>query len=210
MRRVRPYVAGRGPGGDVSRWRAALKASCVPPRYWGASVEAIRNKNVAAWARKTIRGSADWLSEGRGWYLGGQLNVGKSSLAAILLMDALKRCETCLWMSVRDVCRVRFNDGSEGREMDRRLRTCDLLVLDDLGSERFRHDGPAGGALEEVARIVYDRQRSLIVTGNMSWRQLGEQYSMAGMDPFVSVLRRMIEPYMVFAEQWPVTPMEGQ
>jgi hypothetical protein len=50
--------------------------------------------------------------------------------------------------------------------------------------------------------MVYDRGRSLIVTSNLSWRQTEEQYG-AEQAPFVSVLKRMIDPVIVENRQWP-------
>ena len=210
MRRVRDHIPGRGPDGDdPDAWHRALKEARVPPRYWGATIEAIRAEKVSVWARQALREAPNWLAEGQGWYLQGNLNAGKSSLAAILLMDALKRCDRCLWLSVRDVARVRFHEGAEAIAMDDQLRACDVLVLDDLGSERFKLTSAAGGALEETVRILYDRQRTLIVTANMSWRQLGLQYG-AEAEPVVSVMRRIVTPVPIDNDQWPLAPMEGR
>lgn len=181
----------------------------MPPRYWGATVKVIKAEQVARWAREALRRAPEWLAQGQGWYVQGALNAGKSSLAAILLMDALKRCERCLWLNVRDVARVRFHEGAEAEAIDDQLRACDLLVLDDLGAERFKLSSAAGGALEEVIRIVYDRERPLIVTSNMSWRQFGLQYGEEA-EPVVSVLRRIARPVEVVNDQWPLNPMEGR
>lgn len=208
LRRIRDHV--RGPDQDQpERWPKALREARLPPRYWKATVEAIKAENVARWVRQALRQAPSWLSEGRGWYLHGEYNGGKSSLAAILLMDAVKRCERCLWLSLRDVARVRFHEGDEAVVIDDQLRVCDLLVLDDLGSERFRLTSAAGAALEETIRIVYDRERSLIVTGNLSWRHLGLQYG-EDAEGIVSVLRRVVEPVPVVNDQWPLNPMEGR
>ena len=191
----------RGPDVDLDRWVTALRDARVPERYWPADPSQIEPEKLRRWVENTIETAPAWLAEGRGWYLMGDLNAGKSSIAALLLMEALKRCERCLWMPVRDVPTAAFREGERGEDLNWRLHNCDVLVLDDLGSERFRLRSAAGAALEETARIMYDRGRSLIVTANLSWRQFSEHYK-AEAEPFVSVMRRMVEPYHVQNEQW--------
>lgn len=204
MRRVRDHR--RDPEDDPSRWKDALRAANLPERYWSATADAIKGYDLRAWVIRQLDAEKQWLAEGKGWYLMGDLNSGKSSIAAIFLKDAVMRCERALWLSVRDVPTARFREGDRGKMLADKLDHCDLLVLDDLGSERFKLSSAAGAALEETARILYDRGRSLIVTANLSWRQLGEQYR-AEAEPFVSVLQRLVSPYHVVNGQWPLEGM---
>lgn len=204
MRRVRDHR--RNPDDDPSRWHEALRRAHLPERYWSASPDKIESPELRAWVERQLAEAPNWLAGGQGWYLMGDLNAGKSSIAAIFLMDAIRRCDRCLWLSVRDVPTARFREGERGEALAEALNGCDVLVLDDLGSERFRLSSAAGAALEETARILYDRGRNLIVTSNLSWRQLGEHYNdEAG--PFVSVLRRLVTPFHVRSDQWPLEPM---
>jgi DNA replication protein DnaC len=204
VRRIRGHK--RGPDKDPDRWWDALLASNLPERYWGATVAAIGAGKVSGWVKAVLADAPQWLSEGRGFYICGPLNTGKSCIAALLLMDAVKRMETTLWLSVRDVPGARFRDTPKMADLDDRLRRCDLLVIDDLGSERFKRTGPAASALEETVRILYDRQRSVIVTSNFSWRQLDQEYAQFNA-PLVSVLRRTVKPFEVLNDQWPLEPM---
>jgi DNA replication protein DnaC len=178
----------------------------MPKRYWTATPEQIRDDRLRVSVESVVETAPQWLAASKGFYLCGPLNAGKSCVAAMLLMAAVRRFQQCLWLSVRDVPGVRFKDTDHHAMLDERLRTCDLLVLDDLGAERFKRTGPAASALEETARIVYDNNRSLIVTSNFSWRQLGEEYGQIN-EPLVSVLRRMVSPWEVLNDQWPLEPM---
>lgn len=204
MRRIRGHK--RGPDKDPERWREALSATNLPERYWRATVAAIKSPDIVRWLTGRLEDAPQWLLGGRGYYVCGPLNAGKSCIAAILLMEAVKRMETALWLSVRDVPGVRFRESPRNAELDDRLRACDLLVLDDLGAERFKRTGPAASALEETVRIVYDRGRSLIVTSNFSWRQLDREYGQLN-EPLVSVMRRMVSPKEILNDQWPLEPM---
>ena len=181
MRRVREWCIGPE-ADDASDWREALSRSRIPEGYWGGTPAAIKDPELRGWLERTLESAPQWLGQGVGFYLHGPLNSGKSSIAAILAMDAVRRCERVLWLPVRDVPAVRFG---EQPQVAAALQRADVLVLDDLGAERFRLESAAGSALEEVARIVYDRGRSLITTSNISWEDFPGQYS--DIEPFVSL-----------------------
>jgi DNA replication protein DnaC len=202
MRRIRPYTLNLDDSNDRERFHARLQAANLPERYWRSKVEAIQDPRTLSAVRQLLETWPEKLADGRGYHIAGPLNAGKSSIAALLLMDAVRRAEQALWLPVRDVPGVRFREDDVKRALDTRLGQCDLLVLDDLGAERFKLSSSAGTALEETVRMVYDRGRSLIVTSNLSWRQTEEQYG-AEQAPFVSVLKRMIDPVIVENRQWP-------
>lgn len=203
-RRIRNRKATRNPGTDA--FHNALRRAQIPERYWGADSNSIRVDHIRRWVEHNVEMAPEWLADGKGFYVNGPLNAGKSSIAAILAKEAVWRCESVLWMSVRDVPAARFRETDRSAEIDDHLHVCDLLVLDDLGSERFKRTGPAASALEETVRIVYDRGRSIIVTSNLSWRQLGLEYGTLN-EPLVSVLRRMVTPVEVKNDQWPMEEM---
>ena len=204
-RRVRS--PGFEPDNDPAAWRLALGEANVPDRYWSATVDAIGDLALRAWVR-TIADQADaWLASGAGFYLHGPLNSGKSSIAAILAMEAIRRYETVLWLPVRDVLTARFREGARGQALDERFARADLLILDDLGSERFRLSTAGGSALEEAIRIPYDRRRSVVITSNISWRDFELTY--AEIPSFISVVRRCVHPCAIINTQWPEAPARG-
>jgi DNA replication protein DnaC len=204
-RRIRDRVL--NPDDDLADWRRSLTDANIPEKYWGSTVEAVREPRVKLWLSQAVANSANWLSDGHGFFIHGPLNAGKSSCAAIFAMDALRRCERVLWLPVRDVPLVRFHEGERGKMLDEKLHRADLLVLDDLGSERFKLSSAAGPALEETIRIMYDRNRSIIVTSNMEWGEFSARSDYAVQaKPLVSVLRRRVLGVEVRNDQWPVTP----
>lgn len=194
MRNVRQYII--DPEKDRSEWARALVASRIPERYRNATEASIPREDIRAWFKQQTDGIPAWLQAGKGFWLNGPLGSGKSSLAGLLLMDALRRAERCLWVPVRDIPSIRFHESEEAKIIDAEIKRTDLLVLDDLGAEKFKLKSAAGSALEEAVRMVYDRQRALIVTSNLSWRQFQETY---GQDaaPLHSVIARIVEPVEV-------------
>lgn len=189
---------------DPSRWRLSLQASYLPERYWSSDPERILEPTLRSWVRETLESAQGWMSRGAGLYVHGPLNTGKSSLASIMLMEAVRRCARATWMPVRIVPACKFRETPDAAARYERARTSDLLVLDDLGAESFRRQNAAGGALEELIRELYDRKRSVVVTSNVPWSELAARYGGED-DPLVSVLRRMVIPVPMY-QQWPLGP----
>ncbi len=201
MRRIRDYAENLK---DPGEWEDWLRRCRIPSGYWHCSPSQISKREVREFVEGGIANIKSWLGNGMGFYLHGPFNSGKSALAAILAMDAARRAERVLWLSVRDLASVRFRETPEFAAVNDALYHCDLLVVDDLGAERFRLTGAAGAALEEAIRIPYDRSRSVIVTSNISWGDFPVHY--AEIDGFVSVLKRRIYPFAVVNDQWPDGP----
>jgi DNA replication protein DnaC len=149
---------------------------------------------LRSWLTKCLA-DALFLANGTGFYIFGQLNAGKSSIGGLFIMEALRRAESALWLPVRDVPGVRFRDTPAHAALSAKLDRADLVVLDDLGAETFRLGGPAGAALESVARIIYDRKRTLIVTTNVPWPQFEATYCTVA--AFTSVIKRLVSPLEV-------------
>ncbi len=187
MRKIRERCV--DPNDDAARWRALLADSNLPDRYWNVREELVQDPATRQWLAKCLA-DALFLANGTGFYVFGQLNAGKSSVAALFVMEALRRAERALWLPVREIPAVRFRDTPAHAALGAKLDRADLVVLDDLGSEGFRTAGNAGAALEAVVRIVYDRRRTLVVTSNIYWPQFEATYAAAG--AFTSVVKRMV------------------
>ena len=175
-----------------------LATANVPERFQSATVDRIKEDD----AREIIGEMLDdvaWRVKGDGLVINGPFNTGKSSAAAVLAMDSIRRCERVLWVPARDVPSVMFRDSPRDRELYTMLRSTDLLVVDDLGAEGFGADKAGGAALENMARILYERQRPMIVTSNLSWGQLQEKYRSS----FVSVLMRMLAELRM-TDEWDI------
>lgn len=185
----------------VMMLQQAFEQAAVPGRYRAPSIEAI-NQPVRKTVEDLVERAPEWLGEGKGFVLSGPLNAGKSSVAGILLREALYRCETGLWLAARDIPGVIFRDTERNKMLNEQLRAADVLVIDDLGAESFRADGAGGGALETAIRIMYDSNRSVLVTTNLAAGQLANHYP----EPVVSVLGRITTYVPIVSTQWPAGP----
>lgn len=179
-----------------------MRRARIPERYWGCTPDQV--KGDSRWLKQALHMPDEWAGKGFGFYIHGPFNTGKSAAACILARDFVLRAHKVLFLKVCDVPRVRFNEGEEGGMLNARLMQSDLVVLDDLGSERFRLESAAGAALEEVVRIMYDKQRPIIFTSNKSWGQ-EFQPTYGSVPAFVSVVTRVSIPVSML-EKWPEHP----
>lgn len=200
MRRIRDRVLSQQ--SDPQRWVDALDRANIPNRYRQATAGAIRHPRIHKWVLDTVDNPGPWLGEGLGFLMVGQLRTGKSCLAGLLAMDAVARCEVVLWLAAREVPGVMFRDGQRNADLHDRLLGADLLVIDDLGAEGYSMQRAGGSALEGAMRIIYDMQRSLVVTSNLGDGELRGKYPEA----LVSVLERMTSALVVDNDQWSAGP----
>jgi len=190
------------PDEDPIRFHQAMERANIPRRFWDADPEQVKGDNT--WIKQSLADPANvWAGRGYGLFIHGPFNTGKSAAAAILARDFVMRCHVVLWLSVRDVPAVRFHEGDMAK-LDKLLRRADLLVLDDLGSERYRLESAAGAALEEVVRIMYEANRAPIITSNVEWQAFQAGYPKS----FVSLVTRMCIPVSL-VDPWDDKPNLG-
>lgn len=203
MRRVRDRVIDPHDPERHEEWKELLVYSHIPEGFWDCTVEAITEPTVRAFAEGAVTNAPSWLGRGTGFYFHGPGNSGKTSLMCLLGMEAARRGDCVLYLAMRDLPAVMFREaGEESRH--NRLKRCDVLLLDDLGSERFGLHTAAGAAMEHAVRDVTERGRSLIVTSNISWSDFPTQY--AEVPLFVSSLQRKVYPQAIINSQWPTSP----
>lgn len=189
---------------EPQEWAAALRRARVPARYHTATVEQVRGD--ARWLAQATENPSWWADHGWGFYICGPFNTGKTACAALLAMEMIRRCHEVLWLAVREVAGMRFHEGALGA-LDTRLETADVLVLDDLGGERWKLDGPAGTALEETVRIMTERGRCVFITSNVPWTDFPHAYG--AIPALVSIVQRYSVP-VVLIERWPDAPQVGR
>ena len=104
--------------------------------------------------------------------LSGDTGTGKSTAAAILLLEFGRKRKKCIWTSsVEALYRLRDID-RQGPDLMDRLMQCDLLVWDDLFAGRQR---PTDWAVETTLLILgtrYDECRATITTSVLKFQDI--------------------------------------
>lgn len=115
---------------------------------------------------------------GRGLYLCGDVGTGKTHLAVAVMTELIRRRRVpSLFVTVPELLdnlRLAYNDpGQDIDEWMHSVKSADLLVLDDLGSEK-----PTPWVQERLFVVIDHRYREMlptIITSNIGPRDLGDK-----------------------------------
>lgn len=161
----------------IARRNARLLAmSSLPGNYQTWTFESYAVFDLAETQRAVSRlmqifaGTGQVLDR-RGVYLYGDVGLGKSGLAAATVHRAIRAGNTALYITVPDLLNhlrsTYAPDATVGYdELLDRIQNAQLLVLDDLGTERA-----SSWAVEKLYQIIDHRCRTggrLIVTSNLA------------------------------------------
>lgn len=114
---------------------------------------------------------------GKGMLLYGASGLGKTFLMNCIAQRVLERGYSVVVISAYKLTEVlrRYQFSGEGAEQVQDLLGCDLLAIDDLGSEPMLRGVTVGGIYHVVSER-HNAGRSLVVTTNCSVQQLYEKY----------------------------------
>jgi DNA replication protein DnaC len=161
--------------GDLRRQQRMLSAS-IPKRYAHCSLDTFREKGATALknAKRRVQEFIDlWpgTDEGRGLLLMGGCGVGKTHLAVAVLVEIIRSGKPgrVLFSNFQELIQeIQASFDSEAQvsksEIMRPLLEVDLLVLDELGSQKpttFVQD-----ILYYVINTRYNEERATIFTTN--------------------------------------------
>lgn len=163
----------------------------------------VQDESVREIVHKYLARIFEMIRTGTGMKLGGSPGVGKTGIAAIIGMVAVRWGYSVYFVTHTELQELRFQKGFEqdlvdGAPVMERIRKVDLLVLDDF-NEDFVGDGKFGP--KDLAKLITRRNadgKSTIFTTRIT----GEQFA----DPKLS-LRNL---YDVMKETMPGILVEGR
>ncbi len=181
---------------------ACLKRAVLNKLYENEGLQGLRQQNFAAFdesvfpdvpiegRKNTQRGYMRRIRDlceqyadafepgsGKGMLLYGASGLGKTFLMNCIAQRVLERGYSVVVISAYKLTEVlrRYQFSGEGAEQVQDLLGCDLLAIDDLGSEPMLRGVTVGGIYHVVSER-HNAGRSLVVTTNCSVQQLYEKY----------------------------------
>ena len=148
--------------------------------------------------RKYIEDSRANLCAGAGLLFYGEPDFGKTSSAIIIGKAALLEGFSVLFLPVDQIqsAIITKEPFDEEQSLISRARSCDLLILDDLGLESSKEFGKS--AIEGLIRYRSNRRLSTIITMNLTPKKLDSIYGRA----MKSVMTESIYPVPVDGKNW--------
>jgi DNA replication protein DnaC len=146
--------------------------------YWGKTFASFKTdwtgqKQHTVTFKRALATAQTYASRPTGWlYILGPRGSGKTHLAAAIAQET-DAMPLEWWMTNNLLNALRADNFANHDQLLQRVKTCDLLVLDDLGAEH-----KTGWAEATLFSIVYERDmhnRLLLITSNISPRQLSER-----------------------------------
>ena len=157
---IRPW-----PYRDETLTESYLRYSGVPSKYWNATVDRIQDDKPRGFTNKYLSDVTGFIAKSVGVIIIGDPGVGKTAIASLLAMEALRWKQVVVMITHRDIQDLQAfgsdpKDASGRSKMDR-IRTCQLLVLDGF-DEDFVSDNKFGPV--QLEKLIAQRSGDLLAT----------------------------------------------
>lgn len=181
---------------------ADMKRANVPPRFWNVKLSEIpEHLEYKDKVRKYLEKMDEMLENGIGLFLYSDENsTGKTSIAVLALKQALRLRRTAYFEESGRLkaALIRAEEFEENIPIERRIRTVDLLVLDDVGKEYRTESGFAENTIESVLRDRSQSMRLTIMTSNLKPNKIEQVYSA----DLAALLRETMIPLRISGYDW--------
>jgi DNA replication protein DnaC len=184
---------------------ARFRESSLPERWRTRTFDRYQVTPANEEAYKTAKWYADTFDPkaGNGLLLTGTVGTGKTHLAAAIAMELISREHTVVFGTVTSLLAQVRNTFDSDRETEmevmRRLTKCDLLIIDDLGKEKVTDW--VEQTVYELINTRYERNKSLVVTTNLSLTDIRSKYANVG-DAIVDRIIEMCQGVRIVGESW--------
>lgn len=169
------------PGVRIKLTSRHLERARIPQRFWGVRLDQVSEASTAdgtvqGQIRAYLKNLGVALRAGTGLHLYGDNGTGKTSIAALVAMEAMRLGGKVLFATAEELCRAAIEGTpfDENETLLERARSVDLLVVDDLGKEHRGDSGFFQRTLEGLIRYRASRRLAVVITTNMVVGRKGE------------------------------------
>jgi len=182
---------GKEPTRDIHA--VTLDAARVPREFWRNEPTNLIGLAHAAPVMDYLANIEEHHRKRRGLLLWGSRGTGKSSIAARVLIEVMRRADPItrtMWVSARECAQFMRDYQREDRDERRyseRLLWNHWVVIDELGGE----EDWAGGYIEEAVKGRYHNRRPTVLTTNLPLEDAKKRYQW--LEGLISQRYRIIE-----------------
>ena len=149
----------------------------VGRRYWDVRWDRIQ-KSLYPTVLAYLRRLDDALAKGDGLLFFGKYGVGKTCAMICLAKEARRRGYTVYFGRAPEIRKALIQGAkfNESQTLADRMKSVDLLIIDDLGKEYTSPSGHNEMEWEELLRNRVANMKSTLMTSNMRISSLAEKY----------------------------------
>lgn len=160
---------------------ADLRRSNIPEHFWYATVSSIpehlpyQKKVLAYYAQME-----NFIDQGLGLFLFSEQNqTGKTSIASALLKRAIRLRKTVYFTEAGSLKNALTRNESFEPDMmlEQRVKSVDVLAIDDLGKEYRTSSGYAENIFENIIRYRVQGRKATLITTNILPKEIENTYS---------------------------------
>jgi len=181
---------------------ADMNRANVPPRFWNVKLSEIpEHLEYRDKVRKYLEKMDEMLENGIGLFLYSDENsTGKTSIAVLALKQALRLRRTAYFEESGRLkaALIRAEEFEENIPIERRIRTVDLLVLDDVSKEYRTESGFAENLIESILRDRSQNLKTTVLTSNLRPNKIEQVYSA----DLAALLRETTIPLKISGYDW--------
>lgn len=171
-----------------------LKHNKIPVAFRDANTEGVQDSKVKDVVVRYLKDLSEMINTCTGLLLVGKQGVGKSAIAAMIAMEALRQRFSVYVATHAHLQELRFDDkpviNADGQSPVHRIHTADLLILDDF-NESFLNDKVFGPIKLETLIAERNRWRRTTI---MTTRLLNDTFKK---EPMLKSLFGLMQETMV-------------
>jgi DNA replication protein DnaC len=173
-----------------------LRSACIPERKWEVSLDCIPDADYKGHAVRYIETLEQNIKDGVGLLLWGPYRSGKTSIACVIAVAAIKHYVSALFLEAHALMDGWLGKAPGDEQTKRKMMASHLLIIDNLGQEHGKEYTKA--TVDYVIRHRAERKRATIVTTNLSLSELEKEYG----SRFIAIARSCLFPVKVSGKDW--------